>query len=192
MIPIIHSPPVIEPITVDEAKAHLRIDVNDEDELLSTLITAARAHLEVVTRRLFITQGWLVFFDQWPKGAILNLPFGPIQSIDGVRLHDEAGAIETVAPTIYLFDPAGVPPRLILRSGQAWPKVKRRANGIEVELTGGYGDGPEKVPAPLRHAVLQYVAHWFEHRDPVASIGADVEMPAMISSLIAPYRTLTL
>jgi uncharacterized phiE125 gp8 family phage protein len=48
------------------------------------------------------------------------------------------------------------------------------------------------VPAPLRHALLLLVAHWYEHRDP-GEIGSDhARVPAAVSDLMQPFRKMRL
>lgn len=59
--------PTVEPVTLAEAKAHLRQDGTDEDALITMLITAARLHAENVCRRAFVTQSWDLYLDSFPK-----------------------------------------------------------------------------------------------------------------------------
>ena len=53
MTPLALTPPAIEPVSLSEAKDFLRILADDEDELLGTLITAARLMIEAASGRLF-------------------------------------------------------------------------------------------------------------------------------------------
>ena len=46
--------PATEPITLVEAKAHLRVDFSDEDTYIDTLIVAARRYCEAYCNRVFI------------------------------------------------------------------------------------------------------------------------------------------
>ena len=59
------------------------------------------------------------------------------------------------------------PARLVLRRRRA-ALAGAAANGFEIAFIAGYGDAPPDVPAPIRHALKLLVAHWFEHREPVA------------------------
>jgi uncharacterized phiE125 gp8 family phage protein len=63
---MILTAPVAEPLALDEARAFLRADTNDDDELIASLIAAARTHVEALTRRALITQGWRLTLDAWP------------------------------------------------------------------------------------------------------------------------------
>ena len=74
--------PTIEPVTLEELKLHLRIDLDvlDEDEYLEGLIKAAREHAEDITRRAILSQTWDYMLDGWPKKNFIKLPFGNLQS----------------------------------------------------------------------------------------------------------------
>ena len=51
-------PPAGEPLTLAEAKPHLRVDLNDDDALITALISAAREQVEFLTGQRLITQTW--------------------------------------------------------------------------------------------------------------------------------------
>ncbi len=68
--------PALEPVSLDDAKAHLRLDTDDDDTLVMTIITAARLHVEAATRRVLIEQSWRVYLDAWPRTRTLVLPVG--------------------------------------------------------------------------------------------------------------------
>lgn len=80
MTPLALTPPAIEPVSLSEAKDFLRIIANDEDELLGTLITAARLMIEAAAGRLLIEQSWRIVLDAWPQGEI-GLPLSPVRSL---------------------------------------------------------------------------------------------------------------
>tara|TARA_R110002110_G_scaffold79732_15_gene208108 strand:+ start:6820 stop:7392 length:573 start_codon:yes stop_codon:yes gene_type:complete len=182
--------PAEEPVTLGEARAHLRLDATDEDALLGVLVTAARTALEAVTRRAFVTQDWRLLLDDWPAHAI-SLPLAPVQAVTAVTV---AGLDETVTldEEFYEVDAGGEPPRIAAMRGQAWPLPATMMAGIAIEFTAGYGPAAS-VPAPLKQAVLLLAAHWFEHRDPLMANGTEgVDLPLTVAALIAPYRRLHL
>jgi uncharacterized phiE125 gp8 family phage protein len=182
------SLPASEPVSLAEAKLHLRVDHDDEDILILSLVSAARLHLEHVLGRAFITQGWLYLFDAWPPGHTVNLPLAPVQSIVSVQVYD-AGDVAVMLPaSTYLLDGLSAPPRLVRRLPTAFPRPGRIANGIEVSFVCGHGSLPSEVPAPLRQAILLLVAHWYEHRQPVEIGDAGEVLPTVVTDLIAPYR----
>jgi uncharacterized phiE125 gp8 family phage protein len=189
---ILTAGPAVEPVTLAEAKAHLRADGTAEDALIASLIVTARLNVEAASALALITQSWSYFLDAWPRGRALTLPLRPVQSVAAVRLYDESGASTTLDPVTYLLDGAGSPPRLVRQGALHWPKPGRNANGVEVAFTAGYGSAAADVPAPIRQAVLMLVAHWYEHRSPV-EIGPFADpIPDTVGTLLAPYRPIRL
>ena len=185
---VMTSGPALEPISLAEAKAHLRVDGTAEDALIQSLIITSRLHIEAALGLALITQGWSFFLDRWPKGGRIQLPLRPVVAIGQVRVWRIDGAAETLPPDAFLLDGHGMPPRLVA-TGELMPmEPGRPINGIEIGFTAGFGATPADVPATIRHALLLLVAHWYENREPV-EIGAGVNaVPAMVSELLAPYR----
>jgi uncharacterized phiE125 gp8 family phage protein len=185
---ILTSGPATEPVTLADAKAHLRVDGSAEDTLISSLIVASRLHVEAGAGLALVTQSWSWFRDAWPPGPILRLPLRPILSITAARLYDAGGNAAPLDPATYLLDADGIPPRLVRIGAAPWPVPGRIANGIEIAFTAGYGETPEAVPAPIRQAILLLVAHWYEHRSPLEPGAPAAPLPDMVSDLLAPYR----
>ena len=78
----LNTPPAAEPVTLAEAKAWLRVDTGDDDDaLITSLISAARARAEWHTGRAFVTQGWTLWLDCWPSGACAEIPLPPLQGV---------------------------------------------------------------------------------------------------------------
>jgi len=74
----------VEPITLDEAKLHLKVDSADDNALISALIIAARDLAERETKRVFITQTWHLFRDDSP--VEFEIPKPPLQSLKSIRV----------------------------------------------------------------------------------------------------------
>ena len=184
--------PAAEPVTLGEAKAFLRVDGTDEDAFISTLITAARLHVESVTGRAMITQSWRMALDSIPANRRIGLPVAPLRALTEIRAYDADGVAtvltlaafqpETGMAPAYLFVPVAIPDLPAIRANDA----------IEIDYVAGYGDAPEDVPADLRHAVLTLVGYWFEHRDAVIVAGAGAVVPAGFDRLVASYKAVRL
>ena len=184
---VLMSAPATEPVTVAEAKAHLRVDATNEDTLIASLILTSRLHLETALGLALITQSWRLFLDRWPPTKDIELPIRPLQSIDAVRVWPADGAAAAIDADDYLADIASAPPRLV-RTGVIWPQPGKAANGIEIDLTAGYGPAASDVPGPLRQALLLLVAHWYENREPIAVGAPETAVPRAVSELLEPYR----
>ena len=171
--------PAIEPVSLAEAKAHLRIDSADEDGLINSLITAARLMVEARTARALITQTWLFHLDK-PAG-FYELPLKPSKAITEISTFDENGTQAVLTGEDYTAEKRGEVMRV---------KLHRAAYRAEVGFVAGYGDMGADVPASLVQAILQLTAYWFENRGNSSLMGS--AMPKTISALLAPYRNVKL
>jgi uncharacterized phiE125 gp8 family phage protein len=109
-----------------------------------------------------------------------------------VKLYATDESVTTVPADTYLLDGAATPPRLVRRGSVAWPSAAKVANGIEIAFVAGYGEAAADVPAPIRHAILLLVAHWHEHREPIAIGAPGAPVPPTVSELLQPYRQVRL
>jgi uncharacterized phiE125 gp8 family phage protein len=186
---ILTSGPLVEPISLIEAKAHCRVDNDAEDTLIASLVLAARLHIERHLDLALISQNWSLYLDQWPGTSFIELPLAPLITVDAIRLYSNTGSSVSIDPGLYIIDQASRRPRVARNDGQGWPAPGRTINGIEIAFTSGYGATADDVPMPIRQAVKMLVAHWYEVREPVL-LGHDAEtVPSTVASLIAPYRS---
>ena len=188
MTAILRIEPAIEPISLDEAKQHLRVDSTDEDVLIQSLISAARLHLETLTNRVFISQSWTILRDAWPKSNVLELPIGPVSEVEEIRVLEGDDVTLIISPALYLVDTGNVPSRIAMRDFSGWPRPRQVLNGIEIDIVAGYGPAATDVPQALRHAILLLMAHWFEHREPIAMGSGAVMVPGGVDAIVSSYR----
>lgn len=181
-------PPAMEPIALDAVKAHLRVDVTDDDALIAAFITAAREYCEGFQNRAYITQTWQLWLDAWPAGGEIRIPRSPLQSVSSVRYYGADNTEYILAPTDYLVDTKSEPGRIVLAYGKNWPSVTLRpANAVCVEFTAGYGD-VATVPQRVKQAILLLVGHWYDSRE-VAAVGKLVsEVPFTVNALLWQER----
>jgi uncharacterized phiE125 gp8 family phage protein len=184
--------PVVEPVTLAEAKLHMRVDVADDDTLIAALVKTAREYIETITRPrvAMVTQTWRYVADEFPRGDTLELRPWPLQSVVSVTYTDDDDLTATVPSTDYLVDTSSAPGRLRLRSGATWPSVTlRELNGLTIEFKAGYGDTGASVPAALRQAILLLIGQWYENRESSLVTGAVAkELPFAVHALMAPWR----
>ncbi len=173
------TPPASEPVGLADAKTHLKLDTSDDDALVTTLITAARARAEWHTGRAFVTQHWRLRLDAWPADGVAEIPLPPLVSVEEVAVTDASNIRTVLDPAVYRIDIASEPGRVIFNDR---PASLRRRDGLEIAFTAGYGDAGA-VPAPVKEAILEIVADLYGHRgdgdDPVGLTG---------QALLAPYR----
>jgi uncharacterized phiE125 gp8 family phage protein len=184
---ILLSGPASEPITLAEAKAHLKVDGTSEDALITSLIVTARLHAEAAFGLALITQSWSWRLDCWPPGGVAEVPLRPVQAITRIRVTQSNGTQVTLDPSSYLLDGASLPPRLLPTTT---PLEQPGVNGlgIDVELVAGFGAAGAAVPYPIRHALLLLVAHWYECRAPHHVGSPATRIPPEVGALLAPYK----
>lgn len=193
--------PLIEPVTLQEAKDHLRVDHDDEDTLIGGLIAAAVAHFDGsgVLGRAMITQTWAQWVPQSPAwvhwGDVLacgasnpvRLNVGPFQSLVSVEYYDTENALQTADLADFEIRLDGDFVTVQPKKNSVWPPAYLRQDAIKISYTAGYGDTAAEVPASVRHAILLTLAHWYEHREAVVQ-GSYNELPLAVSSLIGVER----
>lgn len=186
------QPPVVEPLSLAEARLHLRLDDTAEDTLVAALIVAARQFAERHLGRALITQGFRLWLDGWPAGRrALDLPRPPLAAIEGVTVYDEDGVGILVDPATYLADVVATPGRLVLRAGVSPPFGGRAANAIAVDYVAGFGPAAGDVPEPIRRGMALLLGHLFESRE-AGGGGGSRSLPLGVEALWAPYRRVRL
>lgn len=180
--------PAKEPVSLSEAKLHLRVDHGDEDQLISSLVKTARQMIETLTGRALITQTLELVADNWPDTFYLR---PPLQSITSIKYKDTDGTESTVDSGGYITDIDNEPGRVTPAYGEVWPTTTLYPiAGIRVRFVSGYGLTEADVPAPLRQAMLLLIGHLYENREEVTAQPGIVvaKLPWAVEQLIAPYR----
>ena len=161
------TPPSEEPVTLDEAKLHCRVDVDVDDTLITALITAAREYSERMAWRSFLTQTIQLWLEAWPPGDAIEIPRPPLQGVNSITWFDEDDAPHVLEASTYFVDYYSEPGRAILRANESWPSTTLRAyNSIVVEYDAGW-ETAEDVPQHYKQAILLLVGHWYENREVV-------------------------
>lgn len=191
-MPIIYSKvtsgPNVEPVSLTEAKAHLRVDHSNENDLITILIQVAREMAEQITNRSIITQTRVIKLDNFPCFDTLRLTHGPVQSITSVAYVDEDEASQTLAASAYYTDLDSDIARIVVKN--SWPGTNDQPNAVTVTYVAGYGDTSSDVPQPIKQAMLLILGHLYENRQQVIVSGSPtgaLEIPFGATVLLSPY-----
>ncbi|MEP9379728.1 phage head-tail connector protein [Aquabacter sp. CN5-332] len=186
-MPLLLTGPEAEPLTLADLKAFLRVTHDEEDIVLSTLLTAARQMVESAASRILLTQTWRVARDGWPPSGLILAPLAPVAEIPAARLRHQDGS-ETALP-LDLFTLRGDrTPAVIAFDRARAPAPSRTLGGIELDLVLGYGAAAD-VPADLVQAVRLLAGHLYERRDEAGEAGL---LSEGVAALLKPYRTVRL
>lgn len=187
--PVRVTAPASTPVSLEETKAHLRIDHDDDDTLIEALIAAATEHLDGysgILGRALISQEWRQDFD-WFCWR-LRLPFPDVSSPE-VEYDPPTGAATAFADVVLRQDHIG--PYLDLNPNAAWPSTTGYPASIRVTFTAGYGATADTVPAPIRAAILLIVGDLYANRETAfTGTGTSIAIPMSmtVDRLLAPYR----
>ena len=157
--------PTVEPVSLTEAKNHLRVDISDDDTLIKSKIMAVRQVFEEQYGVAFIDQTWELYMDAFPGGD-LAIPKWPLASVTSIKYTDEDSNQSTVSSDDYLVDIYNKPGKVVLKSSASWPSdTLQEVNGVVVRFVAGYGAAGSDVPEPIRQAVLLVVGDAYENRE---------------------------
>lgn len=199
--------PTEDPISTDEAKDFMKVDTDDEDELITSLISASTRRVEAYLNRQLITATYQLFVDDWcgkskdayssgvyngtkdilanNNSTTLELPFSPLQSVTHIKTYDDSDTATTYADSNYFVKvTSGEAPNrgsITIRSGSSAPTGLRVKDAIEIEFVAGYGDSGVDVPSAIRNAIKMDVQNMYDNR-------VSCEMTELCKELLQPYR----
>lgn len=185
--------PTLEPMTLQEAKDHLKVDTTDEDSLIEPLITAVRQHVEGRDGwlgRALLTQTWEWRLDRFPTGRswkdALRVPLPPLQSVTSIQYVDTAGATQTWSPSLYNVSTYSQPGRIAPAFGQVFPSTQTVIDAVTVTFVAGYGANPEDIPGPILAALKLMIGDLYCNRDTRLRQGT-IDNPT-VARLLMPHR----
>jgi uncharacterized phiE125 gp8 family phage protein len=172
----------VEPVTLDEAKLHLRVDTTDEDDLITALISAARETLESETNRSFVRREHVMKFDCFPTCISITLVRGDVDpDTIAIEYVDENEVEQTLNASEYWVDTHGSIARIVTRN--TWPGTfAGRPNNVTITYDAGY----ITIPPGLKQALLLLIGHLYENRQAVAN-GNMSDIPLGLRYMVGPY-----
>jgi uncharacterized phiE125 gp8 family phage protein len=176
---------ISEPVSLAEAKAHLRIlDDSDEDALILALITAAREWVENFTGRVLVQREFTDSFSCF--GWYLELNQRPVVGTPVVAYVDSDSAPQEIASVV--TSGTRYPYRIYPAASESWPSIASNTT-ITATYIAGYPEG--EVPQSLVQAMLLLIGHWHSQREAVSSQNLS-EAPLAVVALCQSFRSIIL
>ena len=176
-------------ITLEDAKAHLRLDTSDEDALVQRLIDAASAKIETATGYVAVAREQTFAFDRFERQLELRLRPIDDETIEVTYL-DGNGDPQTFTD-IRAIEKHGTT-RILPAIGHAWPGAACAAGAVTVTATVGLGETAEAIsaatPEAIKHAARLCVGHWFANREAVNIGNISTELPLSFADLVEDDR----
>ena len=185
--------PATEPITLTEAREHLRNEdlAGVDDDYVNTLIVAARRYCEAYCNRVFITQTWRQNEDKWSDP--IQLKVNPVISVTSLKYIDTNESQQTITDNANNYqkdlnsDVAKIYDGLV----NTFPALGDSINPIEIISVCGFGAAAD-VPDDIKHAIKFMVSYFYENREgvnvPLTNTASDIKPPTAVKSLLTRYR----
>jgi uncharacterized phiE125 gp8 family phage protein len=177
--------PADQPLTLDMAKTHLRVDHEDDDAYIAMLVGAVIAHADGPSgwlARALAPQAWRQDFDAFAPCMMLSL--APVIAISSLQYFGSDGLLATVDPTDYWVDDPIDAPCVRMISTFTAPILQDQAPRVRVTFSAGYAAGD--LPESIKAALLLMVGDLYQRRE-ILSDGQVAESP-VYRRLLDPYR----
>lgn len=202
--------PQQEPLGLEQAKAHLRVDFNDDDNLILALIRTARELTESLINRAIFSRQYLLTLDQFPYPTSINtmtpssrdnylgtglyfewngikLPVPRVISVDSITYLDDSGQTQTLDSSSYATDLVSEPARIVPAHRGTWPYPNSYVPGsIKVTFTSGTWT-EDTLPGSIQQAMLLLIGHLYANREAVSEKTL-TQVPLAVDYLLAPYK----
>lgn len=176
------TPVAVEPITLAELRAHLRLDtvggVHPDDTMIQAQLIAAREFAEHYTGRMLAPVTLELALDAFPAGAI-ELTGSPVASITSIKYIDLAGTEQTLDPAAFSLNDYGIAAKVEMAYTTPWPATRDIANAVKVRYVAGY----VAAPGIAKAAMLLLVGHLYENRQEATSLKVE-QIPLGVKSLL--------
>lgn len=206
---VVTTAPEIEPLSLAEVKSFVKVDGDDENVTLNAMIVAARQHIEAIVKGPLILTTYTETLNNFPNQGYLNefyshnhyykyksgirLKQNPVKQVNSIKYYDINGDQNTIDSNDYYVDTTTKPCLIVPKT--SWPDPDlNRPSCIEIEYIAGYGSIEEEdpvdatqVPASIKMAMRQLIAHWFVNRETVIIGQTSKELEFTVCALLNPY-----
>lgn len=183
--------PVVEPISLQQAKTHLRVDGTESNTEISAMIVAARQWIEKTYQMSLVQRTYRADVEGFSD--VYHLPRGPLLSLTSVYYYtDDSPQVLTLLSGYYTANP-GKGQIYLDASQNTIPNVAPRHDAVQITWVAGYDgntDSPvdyaANVPHAIQMAMLLLVGELYEHR----TINAELTLSKTntLEMLLSPYR----
>ena len=176
-----------EPITVAEAKAHLRVTSSDDDAYIASLITVAREMVERHTRQIWTAATFEVYYDDFPNTDTITIPDLTNLRTVVIQYQDQDDNTQTWNATNYYTALNTTPARIVKKTNSDFPSTSAAPGAVKITIE---TDAPTVMPKPILQGIYMLIGHFYENRQEVVD-RIQYQMPNACEFLLSPYRVYT-
>ncbi|WEG14150.1 head-tail connector protein [Pullulanibacillus sp. KACC 23026] len=172
-----------EPIDLDIVKEHLKVEFDDEDTLITSLIAASRELCEAKTWRSLKTQKYEMSLGHFHD--TIRIPKPPLVSIDLISYKTKDGTETIIDPSQYIAGLDSEPG--VLKAVDQWPKFDPYpVQPIKIQFTAGYDK--DSLPKSIQQAQLLLIGHFYANRQAVYLGTTSAPLTMAVDALLSPFK----
>jgi len=174
------------PVSLTEAKSHLKVDTSADDTYITSIIKAATQLSEEYTNRFFIDT---VIEQTCSSFADLQTLFkSKVSAVSSVKYYDSDNSSQTLDSAIYDVQLNYEPAQIQLADNQNFPSITKRNDAVVARYTVGYGSAASDVPEIIKQAILLTIGNFYQNRNSVVIGRISTELPLNVKWLLDTYK----
>jgi len=174
------------PVSLTEAKSHLKVDTTADDTYITSIIKAATQLSEEYTNRFFINT---VIEQTCSNFAQLQTLFkSKVSAVAHVKYYDSDNSLQTLSTTIYDTQLKYEPSQIQLADDKSFPEITKRNDAVVARYTVGYGSAASDVPEIIKQAILLTIGNFYQNRNSVVIGRIATELPMNVKWLLDTYK----
>lgn len=154
----------VEPVTLADMKEFMKVDLSDENDIITSMIKSARISIENYCGIGLTTKTYDYYFDE--VSDVIKLPLPPLQSVTTFVYNDLTYSETEISSDYYkVFSFDRNEGEIIKLPTYTYPSDIPSYRAFRVRFVNGYGDDATDVPSTIVEALKLTVSHWFENRE---------------------------
>ena len=180
------TPASTYPVSLTEAKSHLKVDTTADDTYITSIIKAATQLSEEYTNRFFIDTE----IEQYASSFVeLKTLFkSKVSAITNVKYYDNNNTLQVLSATVYNTQLNYEPSQIQLAENQSFPSITKRNDAVRAKYTVGYGSSASDVPEIIKQAILLTIGNFYQNRNSVVIGRIATELPMNVKWLLDTYK----
>lgn len=183
--PELYTAPTEEPVSLAELKLHLRVDADDDNDIITSLGIAARQWFENALDKQLVTATWRIKLPTFPSWEI-ELPYPPLRSITSITYKDSDLDPQTLSSSTYDVITWQTPGMIRPKDGYSWPATGIAPDAVTILFAAGYG-AAAAVPDLAKAGIKLLAAAWYENREAISEMDMK-PVPMAVDSIVASLR----
>ena len=178
----LHTAPAGLAVSLEEAKLHCKVDIDEDDDLITDMIGSATEECEHLIGSAIVEQKWQLSLESFTNPIRLERP--PVTAVDSITYQDNTGADVVLDPSDYVLTVSDFDAVIVPVYGTSFPSARAVPESVRVVFTTGF----ENVPKAIKSWIKLRVGALYENRE-AWTLGKAIERNDFLDGLLDRYRT---